>query len=171
MRKSRRDRRPRLSDGGDLCPGSTCKRPTFSRKKIRAPRLTSVASPLTAAGLRVCDGSAIPSSAHALKGTAFRDGSARHLIRTVLKSQEPRAGSYSCGSPGCAGASGSLVVSRSMSRSWSENMPLKRSDSSTRSRWSGGMARKSPMAVFIICRRGGGSCCHCEANCRACCFC
>src|SRR5207245_4804898 len=32
--------------------------------------------------------------AHALKGTSFRDGSARHLSRTVLKSQEPRAKSW-----------------------------------------------------------------------------
>lgn len=93
-----------------------------------------------------------------------------------LKGQGERAmkPDYSCGGRGTvgwAGASGSLVVSRSIVRSCSENILLNLSDSSTRSRSSGGIARKSPMAVFIICRRGGGSCCHCEASCRACCFC
>jgi hypothetical protein len=59
---------------------------------------------------------------------------------------------YSCGpfSPPSGGARGRRVASRIMVRSWSENMPLKRSELMTASRWSGGIARKSRTAVITM---------------------
>jgi hypothetical protein len=61
-------------------------------------------------------------------------------------------------SPPSAGASGNRVAPRIISRSGSENMPLKRSELITCSRCSGGIPRKLWIAVFTARWRAGGSC-------------
>ena len=84
------------------------------------------------------------------QGHRIAGARAAHPLREVTVT-------YSCGPPSSAGASGRRAAPRINSRSWSENIPLKRGESMICSRCSGGILRRFRIAVRTWRCRSGGS--------------